>query len=296
MSESEKPNRLEPSPFAQEVAQRKAKRESEKAKRSLSTVGAILAGLAVLLSKFKGLVTVLLSGLKFLKLGQLALIFGKLLTTSSTMLLSVVFYAQMWGWRFALGFVVSILLHELGHVFVAWRLGMPVSAPIFIPGMGALILQKKAAKSAWEEALIGIGGPIGGTIAGILFLLAGWGMQSPLLIAVAYTGFLINLFNMIPIMPMDGGWIVGAVSPRLWAIGLAGLVVLFFTGTVRNPLLLFLILLSLPRLWQGIRSGRAGLPYAIGVTPTQRLVMGLSYLGLSALLGMLMVLSHHLPA
>lgn len=295
MPEVEEPNRLEPSSFAREVEERRAQREAEQKKSSLSKIGALAAILILVLSKGKTILALLFSALKFLKLGHVALILSKIMTTAGTMLLSVVFYAQLWGWRYALGFVVSILVHELGHVFVAWRLGMPVTAPIFIPGMGALILQKRAAKSAWEEALIGIGGPIGGTLAGVAFLIAGWSMDSPLLTAIAYTGFLINLFNMIPIMPMDGGWIVGAVSPRLWAFGLAGLVALYVSGTVGNPLLLFLILLSLPRLWDGIRKGRAGLPYAVGVSGAQRAIMGLSYLGLSALLALLMVLSHHLP-
>src|SRR5262245_57794092 len=141
----------------------------------------------------------------------------------------------------------------MGDVFVAWRMGIPVTAPIFIPGVGALILQKQRAKSAWDEALIRIGGPLAGTAAGLFYLFLAYGARSPLLLALAYTTFAINLFNLAPIFPLDGGWITGAVSPRLWLVGLVGLVIMFAVGTLRNPLILLLLLFSLPRLLHGLK-------------------------------------------
>jgi Zn-dependent protease len=231
-----------------------------------------LGGVLVLLfslSKYVGV------GLKFLL---------PALKTGGTMFISIWFYAMRDGWPFAVGFVLGIFVHEMGHVFMAWRLGIPVSAPLFIPFMGALILQKRAGKSAWEEALIGIGGPIAGTLAGLVFLalhlFTGWGI----FLGLAYTTFFINLFNMAPLFPLDGGWIVGAVSPRLWLIGLLLIGGLFLAGWIRNPLLLLLLLLSAPRIWHGLKTGEASTGDVAPATPRQRTIMGVSYVALCALL------------
>lgn len=133
----------------------------------LKRLGPLGTVLIFVLFKLKGFTIIgkfLLPALQWLKLAKVAAAMGKVLTTGGTMLLSVVVYAQRFGWSFAAGFVLSIFVHELGHVYAAWRKGMPVSAPIFIPGLGALILQKGRAKSVWDEAVIGIGGPLAGTL------------------------------------------------------------------------------------------------------------------------------------
>ncbi len=177
-------------------------------------LGPLGTALLFLLAKAKAALTFIIPILKFLKL-------GKVLLTSGTMLLSVWVYSLLFGWKFALGFVICIFVHEMGHVLAAMAYGVPVSAPVFIPGFGALILQKRGAKSAWIEAIIGIGGPIGGTISA----LACWAIyattNNPLFLGLAYVAFFMNLFNMTPMFPLDGGWIVGAISPYLWAAGLA---------------------------------------------------------------------------
>ena len=234
-----------------------------------------------------GAVLLLLGGkLKYLALiGKFAL---PALKTGGTMLISIWVYAQMWGASFAVGFVLSILVHEMGHVFAAWRLGIPVSAPLFIPGFGAIILQKQAAKSTWDEALIGIGGPIGGTIAGLISLALFWVTGNPLFKAIAYTGFFLNLFNLIPVFPLDGGWITGAISPRIWLVGTVAMIVGFVMGWIRNPLIFILILLSLPRLWKGLRTGKIEEHGQVPVTSTQRITMGVAYVSLAALLLWLM--------
>jgi Zn-dependent protease len=214
------------------------------------------------------------------------------LKTGSTMLVSIWFYQLFFGWKFAAGFVLCILVHELGHVFAAWRLGIRVSAPVFIPGMGALILQKQVPKSAWDQAIIGIGGPVGGTLAA----LACWGLYyltgNPLLLALTYTAAFLNLFNLIPLVPLDGGWITGAVSPRIWLFGAVGMGALFLSGWVRNPFILLLLLLSLPRLWHGLRHGDATPEGGIPVTSHQRITMGTCYVSLCAFLVWLMAHTH----
>jgi Zn-dependent protease len=245
----------------------------------LRRLGPIGVGLAYLFGKLKYFSLALKFGLPALK-------------TGGTMLISMWVYSQLFGWWFAVGFVLSILAHELGHVYVAWRMGVPVTAPIFIPGFGALILQKRRARSAWDEALIGIGGPVAGTLAGLVCLLMYYRTGSQLMLALADTGFFINLFNLAPIFPLDGGWITGAISPRIWLLGIVGMIGAFATGFVRNPLIIILLILSLPRLWRGLKTGDVTPKGGTPTTPQQRITMGLAYVALCGLLVGLMSKPH----
>lgn len=204
---------------------------------------------------------------------------GKLLLTAGSMLLSVWFYAQRFGFWFALGFVVCILIHEMGHVFAAWRIGLPVSAPIFIPGFGALILAKSGVRSAWEGAVMGYGGPLfGGLTALACFGIYG-ATGNAFFLGLAFVGFIMNLFNMIPIFPLDGGWITGAVSPYIWVAGMVTMVGLQVAGVVNNPLIWVLLLLSLPRIVSAFKRGTAD-ETAVRTTPRQRTIAGAAYVGL----------------
>lgn len=239
----------------------------------------------LLLAKLKTVATVVLPALKFLKL-------GKILTTAGSMFVSVWFYSLAFGWRFAVGFVLLIFVHEMGHVFVAWRQGLPISAPIFIPFMGALILAKAESKSAWNAAVMGIGGPIAGSVGA----LACWWLftttHNELFLGLAYVGFLINLFNLLPVFPLDGGWITGAVSPYLWLLGIVGLVAGFIVGYFHNPIIVILVVSALPRLWQGIRSGVAFGPGVEPATLEQKVTMALAYLALAGALTWAMGATH----
>lgn len=260
--------------------------------KRLGPLGAILVFLLIKLQGFTIIGKFLLPALQFLKVAKLTAAMGKVLTTGGTMLLSVVVYAQRFGWSFAAGFVLSIFVHELGHVYAAWRKGVPVSAPIFIPGLGALILQKRKAKSIWDDAVIGIGGPVAGTLAGIACFMIYTLTGSELMLALAYTTFLINLFNLIPVFPLDGGWIAAAVSPRLWLAGIIGMIFLFAIGWVRNPFIFLLILLALPHLWKGITRGDVSSEETAPVNSAQRIQMGFAYIGLSAFLAWMMMVTH----
>jgi Zn-dependent protease len=240
-------------------------------KRGLAALGAVAL---LVLSKLKAVTTIVLPALKFLKL-------GKILTTSGTMFVSVWFYSLAFGWSFAAGFVLLIFVHEMGHVCVAWRQGLPITAPIFIPFMGALILVKAEAKSAWNAAVMGIGGPILGSIGALVCWWLYAVTQNELFLGLAYVGFMINLFNLMPVFPLDGGWITGAVSPYLWLVGMGVLVTGFVTGHFRNPMIIFLLISSLPRLWQGIRTGEAHGPDVQPATLDQKIKMGLAYLALA---------------
>ena len=222
-----------------------------------------------------------LAGLKFLL---------PVLKTGATMILSIAGYAMLWGWRFGVGFVLLILIHELGHLIAAKKCGLKVGAPIFIPFMGALIALKDAPKNAWIESQVGIGGPILGTIGAavceVIFLLTG----NPLFRALAYTGFFLNLFNLVPVGFLDGGRIVTALSPWIWLVGfviLAGLTYLHF-----NFLLLMILILSLPRLFSLFKEKSEEERRYFEVTPAQRMIMAAMYFGLIAFLVFGMQMTH----
>jgi len=149
-------------------------------------------------------------GLMLWKLKVLLLGFGKASTVLS-MLLSVWVYALLWPWQFALGFVLSIYVHEMGHVIALRRLGYKATAPMFIPGLGALIRLKQQVNNSREDAEIGLAGPIYGLGAAAV-VLAVWAVlkfqfhrEVPVLAAIAGVGAWINLFNLFPIWQLDGG-------------------------------------------------------------------------------------------
>ena len=161
-----------------------------------------VSSLGLLLLKGKSLLTLL-------KVGKIAL-------TLSTMLISIAVYAQLYRWPFAAGFVICIFVHELGHVFVNWRKGIPQSAPMFIPFLGAAIFVKRFPDDPTSESESGAGGPIGGTLAALVCFLIGHLTGSPFWYALAGIGFIINLFNLAPIWQLDGAHIAAVFSPRLW--------------------------------------------------------------------------------
>jgi Zn-dependent protease len=207
----------------------------------------------------------------------------KLFTLAGSMLVSIAAYALLWGWQFAVGFVVLLLIHELGHVAEAKRQGLPVSAPMFIPFLGALIMLKQLPDNAWNEAKVAIAGPIVGGLGAA----ATWGLgeylDSELLVALAFTGFFLNLFNLAPLTPLDGGRIVAAIHPGLWIVGLVVLVGL--TILAPNPILILILIIGGLEAWRRWkhRGNPQGEAY-YNVTPTQRLVTGVSYIVLAALL------------
>jgi Zn-dependent protease len=236
-----------------------------------------LAALGALLAKFK---TIALALFKF-----------KIFATSGTMLVSIAAYAWIWGWKFAVGFVLLILVHELGHVLELRRQGVPASAPLFIPFLGAVVGMKQLPDDAWKEARVALAGPILGSIGAAVVWATGAALHSDLLVALAFTGFFLNLFNLLPIVPLDGGRAVAAVHPALWGLGLAGLLALAFWHP--NPILILILLvggLELWRRWRERKTPGAAAYYA--VKPWQRLTAGTVYIVLAALLAVAMTATH----
>jgi len=199
--------------------------------------------------------------------------------TLITMLVSVGAYALIFGWPFAVGFVLLIFVHEMGHAVAMRRMGIPAGAPVFIPFVGAVIAMKGRPRDAFVEAVVGIGGPALGTLGAAACLAVAAATGSTFWYALASTGFLINLFNMIPISPLDGGRIVGVMSRWLWVVGYAiGIGVFFVTYSPILFLILLLGLFNLPRLLKPQSEDY----YAV---PTQRRVaMGVAFFGLLALM------------
>lgn len=240
----------------------------DKVKKALAP----LAVVGVLLFKFKGL---LLPVLKF---------FPFLLKTGGSMFFMIWVYAQMWGWWFALGFVLLLFVHECGHLVAAKRLGLNVGAPVFIPFMGAFIALKEAPRNAWIEAQIGIGGPMlgaaGAALCYCLYPITG----QPIFSAIAYFGFLLNLFNLMPVGPLDGGRIASAISPWLWVVGTVVIVLLLIQHF--NFLLCLILFFSLPRLFSLFRKRSTEEERYFEVPQEQRWTMTFLYFGLAGLLAL----------
>jgi Zn-dependent protease len=211
----------------------------------------------------------------------------KLFTVAGSMIVSVAAYALLWGWQFAVGFVLLLFVHELGHVIEARRQGLPASAPLFIPFLGAMIALKELPDDAWKEARVALAGPIVGSFGAAVTWGIGEALDSELLIALAFTGFFLNLFNLLPIVPLDGGRAVAAIHPALWGLGLLGLIGLVVIAP--NPILILILViggLEFWRRWRERRDPQAATYYR--VRPWQRAVVGATYLGLIALLGLAM--------
>ncbi len=232
-----------------------------------------IAGLGFLIWKFKAF--------------ALALFKFKIFTTSASMLVSVAAYSWIWGWRFAVGFVLLLLVHEMGHVIELRRQGVPASAPLFIPFLGAVVGMKEMPKDAWREARVALAGPILGSLAAAGVWAAGAALDSELLVAIAFVGFFLNLFNLAPIVPLDGGRAVAALHPAIWGVGLVGLVGL--TLVAPNPILLLILLLGGLELWRRWKSrDEPGARAYYRVRPWQRAVVAVTYVGLAAALALAM--------
>jgi Zn-dependent protease len=176
------------------------------------------------------------------KVVLLALTKVKMFTTSASMLVSIVAYQLIFGWLFSVGFVLLLLLHELGHVFQLRREGVKASAPMFIPFLGAVISAKSLGDDAAAEARVGLAGPILGSIATLVPLGIWLATGSDFWQALAFIGFFLNLFNLLPILPLDGGRAMAALSPWVWLVGLVGLVAMVFFFP--SPVLLLILLLG----------------------------------------------------
>ena len=217
---------------------------------------------------------------------------GKLFASGGTMIISVVVYAFVFGWLYAVGFVVLLFVHEMGHFIAARQRGLDVGLPTFIPFVGAWINLKDLPHDAETEANVGLGGPLLGTVGAIAAYFVARETNTTWLLAVAYSGFFLNLFNLIPISPFDGGRITAVLSPRIWLLGVPILAGLFFWRP--SPMLLLMALLAAPQAWKAFKyrkdSEEAQTYYAV---PTaKKWEYGLLYLGLAGFLAIMSYDTH----
>ncbi len=217
----------------------------------------------------------------------------KLLVTAGSMAVSILAYTTIWGFSFAAGFVVLILVHELGHVIALRREGIKASAPMFIPFMGAVISARSLGDNALAEARVGLAGPILGSIGSAACIVIWQVTGHDYWRALAFTGLFLNLFNLLPVVPLDGGRAMAAMTPWMWFLGFAGIVALAILFP--NPIILIIAVFAgfeTYRRWQQRRAGGVAQQAYYRVAPRDRLIVGAVYLGLIALLVVGMSATH----
>jgi Zn-dependent protease len=233
------------------------------------TLGTVAAAIVAFLAKFKSIL---------LLLPKL-----KLLTTAGTMFVSVAAYAWLWGWTFAVGFVTLLFVHEMGHVIALRREGIRASAPMFIPFLGAVISARSLGDNAAAEARVGLAGPILGSLGAAACILIWHATGNDMWRALAFTGFFLNLFNLIPLSPLDGGRAMAAMSPWMWLGGLGLMIALVFVFP--NPLILVFVVIGGLDSWRRFKQ-RGQRPSYYRVRPLDRVLVAAVYLSLIGLLAL----------
>jgi Zn-dependent protease len=235
-------------------------------------LAAPLAALVALLAKLKAILLLLPN--------------IKLLTTAGTMAVSVAAYSLIWGWTFALGFVLLLFVHEMGHVIQLRREGIHASTPMFIPFLGALITAKSLGKDAAAEARVGLAGPVLGGLGSLVCLVIWQITGNTFWEALAFVGFLLNLFNLLPVTPLDGGRAMAAMAPAMWFVGLGMMVAFLIATSFSNPIVLLFILIGAmdtSRRWKERKNGGEAQQAYYRVRPSTRIMVAVVYLALVGL-------------
>lgn len=221
------------------------------------------------------------------KIKSILLLLGnvKLLVTAGSMAVSIAAYATIWGWQFGVGVVALIFVHEMGHVIQMRREGVPASPPMFIPFLGAIISARSLGDDALAEARVGLAGPILGSVGAAVCVGIWHATGNDLFRALAYFGFLINFFNLLPVVPLDGGRAMAAMAPWMWFVGFLALIPLVFVFS--SPFLLIIILFAgyeTYNRWRRLRRGGEREQRYYRVRPVNRLLVAAVYIALVALL------------
>jgi Zn-dependent protease len=231
--------------------------------------------------------------------------------TLGSMVISVIAYCflfrgnfpdQAQALYFSIGFVVLMLVHEMGHVFATWHYKLSASPPIFIPFMGALINLRESPPNALVESVIGIAGPVLGTAGAVVCLVVAMAMPDPmwhgLLLQVAEWAFFLNMFNLLPVPPLDGGRVTAAVSPWIWMLGIialgAGIVYIWYADHHPPIIMIIIFFYAMPRLKQTLLRRGRDIPYyqiprsASWTMGTLYVLLGASLIGLWLYTGFLL--------
>jgi Zn-dependent protease len=269
-------------------------KDGNKKKKRLAGLGGLGATVIGLFVKFKTLLIVLfdIKWVAFL---------GKFGLASISAVISVAVYSRLFGWGFAVGLVALLFIHEMGHAIVMKLKGIPVGGMIFIPMLGAAVFMRRMPSNARDEAEVGISGPVAGALASLGCLLIAHsladstgmpGIWAPL----AYFGCFLNLFNLIPIVPFDGGRVLAAIDRRIWLVGFLGLIaVQIWEWLMHNSSiwLLIFIVIAATDFWTRRRIGKSPEGRAYYAVPVgERIIIGLAYFALAAALVVGMTLAH----
>lgn len=249
--------------------------------------------------------TLLVIGLVLLKLkGVLFLIFAKFKVfavnpfegfgvaqfamAGGSMIVTIFAYAFQMGLPFAVGFVLLTVIHEIGHAVAIRAKGLRAGAMVFIPFVGGAVTLRDQPRSAYDDAQIGLAGPIAGTLSAVASLYIYDFTGRPLYLAIAFAGFLLNLFNLLPIGPLDGGRIAGAITKWMWLFG--ALILVYVMVTWRSPLLFLVLIASVFQIYRAIKLEKDNVFYS--ATWPQRFAIGVSYFVLVMFLGYETVVTH----
>ena len=263
------------------AAERGSMEEAGKRKKGLAGIGTGLVAFIAAALKLPWL-------LALLKFGWLGF----------TAFISVVAYSVIFGWYFAVGLVALIFVHEMGHALVMKLKGIPIGAVVFVPFFGAAVTMRQMPRNAQDEAEVGIAGPIAGAMASGVCLLIAELHPDPTNIwaPLAYFGFFINLFNLIPVLPFDGGRVLAVVDRRIWLVGFLGLLAFqiwqWFQGNFSAWLLIFTAIAA-TQLWShGLTPTTPEVKAYYNVPIGTRISLSLLYFGLAAVLVLGMSIAH----
>jgi Zn-dependent protease len=221
--------------------------------------------------------------------------FGWAFSSLISMGVTIGFYSMLFGWVFALEFIALLLIHEMGHFIWMKGYGLNPKAPMFIPGVGAFVAMRNMPGDEATHAWVAYAGPLVGAVGSAAFYWTGAHMDNSSLMAAGSTGFLLNLLQLVPAKPLDGGFIISAINKWLLIPGTLGLIALSFA--FHSVLFLVISLFSAINLFKQFSRHKStayldGPPVEAPATVSQRIAIGIAYLSLTGMLGYLYWLSH----
>jgi len=198
------------------------------------------------------------------------------------MAVSIAAYAWQWPLSFSIGFVVLILIHEIGHAVAIRAKGLRAGVLVFIPFIGGAVTLKDQPRSAYDDAQIGLAGPFAGTMAALVVLQMYKWTGSPFYLALTLAGFVLNLINLLPIGMLDGGRISAAITKWMWVIG--GAFLIYKTYKQPNPLMVAILLLAAFQVYASILREQDDKDF-YAITGAQRAAVAVAYFSLVIFLG-----------
>lgn len=200
---------------------------------------------------------------------------------AGSIVVTIAAYATKFRLGLVVGFVVITLIHEIGHAVAIRAKGLRAGYMVFIPFIGGAVTLKDQPRSAYDDAQIGLAGPIAGTAASLISLQIFKWTGNPLYLLIALTGFILNLINLLPIGLLDGGRISAAVTKWMWVFG--GAILTYKVFKQPNPLLILILVLAVFQVYASILREKEGTFYE--VTGAQRAAIAVAYFSLVIFLG-----------